>query len=87
MAAEILASEIKFYEEHREALASAHPDRFLLIRDSELHGSFDTLDAALAAGFSKFGSTPFLTRRAGEDAIALSAPALTIGVPLVADSY
>ena len=86
MAAEILATEIQFYEEHRESLASDHPGRFLLIRDSALHGSFDTLDAALEAGFSKFGSTPFLARRAGEDALQLSAPAMTIGVPLVADS-
>ena len=86
MAADILASELQFYEEHREALASDHPGRFLLIHDSALHGSFDTLDGALAAGFSKFGSKPFLARRAGEDAIELSAPALTLGVPLVAGS-
>ena len=86
MAADIIASELQFYEEHREALANDHPGRFLLIHDSALHGSLDTLDPALAAGFSKFGSTPFLARRAGEDAIDISAPALTIGVPLVADS-
>ena len=84
MAADILASELQFYEEHRESLASDHPGRFLLIHDGALHGSFDTLDAALAAGFSKFGSTPFLARRAGEDAIELSAPSLTLRVPLVA---
>lgn len=86
MAAEILASEIKFYERHRESLASAHPARYLLIHDSALHGSFDTLDLALAEGFRKFGSEPFLARRAGEDALQLSAPALTAGVPLVANS-
>ncbi len=85
MAADILATELEFYEEHRESLASAHPGRFLLIHGSALHGSYDTLDAALAAGFSKFGSQPFLAREAGEDAMRLSAPALTIGVPLVAD--
>ena len=38
MAAEILASELQFYEEHRESLASDHPGRFLLIHDSALHG-------------------------------------------------
>ncbi len=85
MAADILASELQFYEEHREALASDHPGRFLLIHDSALHGTFDTLDGALAAGFSKFGSKPFLARRAGEGPIELFAPALTIGVALVAD--
>ncbi len=84
MAAEILASELQFYEEHRESLANDHPGRFLLIHDSALHGSFDTLDGALAAGFSKFGSKPFLARRAGEDAMELSAPSLTLRVPLVA---
>ena len=86
MAADILASEPQFYAEHREALASDHPGRFVLIHDSALHGSFDTLHGALAAGFGKFGSKPFLARRAGEDALELSAPALTLGVPLVAGS-
>ena len=65
MAADILASELQFYEERREVLASDHPGRFLLIHDSALHGTFDTLDGALVAGFSKFGSKPFLVRRAG----------------------
>lgn len=85
MAADILATELEFYEEHRESLASAHPGRFLLIHGRALHGSYDTLDAALAAGFSKFGSQPFLAREAGTDAIEFSAPALMLGVPLVAD--
>ena len=72
--------------ESRESLASAHPGPFLLLHDSAPHGSFDTLDGALVAGFGKFGSKPFLARRAGEDAIELFAPALTLGVPLVAHS-
>lgn len=86
MAADVLATELEFYEEHRESLASAHPGRFLLIHGSALHGSYDTSDDALAAGFDKFGSQPFLARLAGEGPLELSAPALTIGVPLVAGS-
>lgn len=86
MAEDVLATELEFYEEHRESLASAHPGRFLLIHGSALHGSYDTFDDALAAGFSKFGSQPFLAREAGADAIEFSAPVLMIGVPPVADS-
>ena len=79
----ILASEIEFYDEHRDQFASDYPGRFLLIHGCKLHGSFDTLDAAIAEGFRQFGSNPFLARRAGEGAIEASIPALTIGVPLV----
>ena len=70
----------------RESLASDHPGRFLLIHDSVLHGNFDTLDGTLVAGFSKFGSKPPLVPRVGEAAIERSAPALMIGMHLVADS-
>lgn len=83
---EVLTAELEYYEKHRESLARDHPGRFLLIHGSELHGSFDTLDAALEAGFDKFGSEPFLARGAGEDALELIVPALTFGVPLVDNS-
>lgn len=77
---EVLTAELEYYEKHREVLARDHPGRFLVIHGSELHGSFDTLDAALAAGFKEFGSEPFLARGAGEDALQLVAPALTFGL-------
>ena len=84
--AQLPVSEGVISNESRESLASDHPGRFLLIHDSVLHGNFDTLDGTLVAGFSKFGSKPLLVPRAGEDPIERSAPALMIGMHLVAES-
>ena len=84
--AQLPVSEGVISNETRESLASAHPGRFLLIQDCPLHRTFDTLDGTLAAGFSKFGSKPLLVPRAGEDPIERSAPALMIGMHLVAAS-
>ena len=84
--AQLPVSEGMISNETRESLASDHPGRFLLIHGSELHRTFDTLEGALAAGFSKLSSKPLLARRACEDAIERSAPALIIGAPSVANS-
>ena len=83
MATNILAAEIEFYDEHRDQFASDYPGRFLLIHGRKLHGSFDSLDAAIAEGCRQFGSNPFLARRAGEGMLEVSVPALTAGIPLV----
>ncbi len=83
--AEELATELAYYEEHREEFLQHHPGRYLLIRGASLIGGFDTWEGAIEEGVRRFCAGPFLVRCAGEDAPALSAPALTTGVPLVAN--
>ena len=76
---DLLTTEIAFYERERTRLLLEYPNRVLLIHGEKLEGDFDTQGAAVAEGFARFGSEPFLVRRSGEDTPVVSAPALTLG--------
>lgn len=76
----LLEDEIAFYERERENLLLQHPNRVLLIFGNSLEGDFETFDAAVAAGYRRFGQTPFLVRRSGEDTPTATAPALSLGL-------
>ena len=78
----LLDAENAFYEEHREKLQRQHPNRYVLIHGKELQGAYDTEEVAIDVGYRLFGAGPFLVRRTGEDALVISNPALTLGVPL-----
>lgn len=78
----LLATERAFFEEHREEFVQRYAGRYLLIHGDALVGHFDTLEAAIDDGVRRFGAGPFLARGAGQDAPALCAPSLTLGVPL-----
>lgn len=80
--ARLLATEIAFFDRNRERFAERYPGRYLLVRGDALVGHFDTYEAAVDEGARKFGTGPFLARRAGEDAPTLSASALTLALPL-----
>ena len=77
---ELLQVESAFYEQNRNELLMKYPNRVLLIYGENLEGDFESVDAAITEGVSRFGSEPFLVRRSGEDEPILSAPALTLGI-------
>jgi hypothetical protein len=54
--------------------------KFIVVKEDQLVGAFDTIEDALAAGASRFGLTPFLVRRLGEPVEMVSVPALTLGL-------
>ena len=82
-----LAKEKAFLKENQKELAAQHPGKYLLIKDAEVHGAYETFDQGVAAGVERFGAGPFLVRSVQEpqDSEAPSNPALSIGVPLVAN--
>lgn len=63
----IVRSAERFVEQHRERLVQQHGDQFLVIRDDEVHGAYPSFDAAVRAGYSKFGEEPFLAMAATEE--------------------
>lgn len=77
---DLLQVESAFYERERDGLLMKYPNRVLLIHGENVEGDFDTVNAAITEGVRRFGSEPFLVRRAGADAPVLSAPALTLGI-------
>jgi hypothetical protein len=78
----LLGEEIQFYEQNREALIRDYLNRHLLIKGSEVIGSYSTEGQAIGEGVRRFGTDPFLVRLTGEDTPVVSVPALTLGIPL-----
>ncbi len=83
-----LAREKAHLQANREELAANYPGKYPLIRGEEVLGAFETYDKGVTEGFRRLGAGPFLVRSVlrPDDAEAPSIPALSVGVPLVADS-
>ena len=76
----LLTEELDFYNQNKEDFIHQHTNRYLLIKGSELIGSFPTKDEAVGEGYRRFGAGPFLARLSGEDTAVASIPALTLGL-------
>lgn len=76
----MLDIERKFFDSHREDLIKTYPGRFVVIKEEQLLGAFDTIQDALGAGAREFGIVPFLVRRTDETPSEISIPALTLGI-------
>ena len=78
----LLGEEISFYESNKEEFIRDHINRHLLIKGSKLIGSFETRGQAIAAGYRRYGTGPFLVRLTGEDTPVGFVPSLALGIPL-----
>ncbi len=76
----MLEQERHFYDDHLEEWLSRSPGKFVLVRDNELAGTFDTMEEALAEGARRFGLSSFLVRRIEREQPEAKIPALTLGV-------
>lgn len=75
-----LKQERDFYEANKAEYLRLYKGKFVLIRDKELHGSFDSFDAAYNAGVDKFGNAPMLIRRVEEQDPTENIPAYYLGL-------
>ena len=78
--ASLLERERATYAAHEAEWASAHPGRFVVVKDDHLLGTFDSIEEALAAGAASFGRESFLVRKLGEKQDEINIPALTLGL-------
>ena len=83
---QLLTDEIAYYDAHKKQLMHEHRERYLLIKGSDLIGSYESEDEAVADGIRRFSSEPFLVRLAGEDTPVLSVPLLSIGMMTLCQS-
>ena len=51
------------YEQHRESLLERAEGKFVLIRNEEVVGVYDSKMDAIAQGYQKFGNVPFLVKQ------------------------
>ncbi len=76
----ILEQELAYYNQHRADLLSKYEGKFLLIKGSELVGSFENAEAAYQEGLRRFGNTPFLIKQVLREERVEHIPALTLGI-------
>ena len=82
----MLEKERQYFSEHLAELTSRHLGQFVVIKDAELIGTFNTIEEALAEGARRFGLKPFLVRQVTvAEEKGINIPALTLGI-LRADS-
>ncbi|TMB39110.1 MAG: hypothetical protein E6J55_23540 [Deltaproteobacteria bacterium] len=79
-AADALKQEREFFDAHRAELLKDHKGKFVLIKDSQLVGTFDTAENAYVAGVQKFGNVPFLIKQVLETDPVAHIPVLTLGL-------
>ena len=85
--AELLAIEKAYLKANQANLAEQYPGKFLLIKEEAVHGAFETYEQGVFAGTEMLGAGPFLVRSVlqPDDLEAPSIPALSVGIPLVAN--
>ena len=57
-----LEQEIEAFNRMKPELEKHHFDKWVVIKDSELVGAFDTFDAAAETAVRRFGRGPYLIR-------------------------
>ena len=83
---DILVREKAYLREHQAELAEEYPGKYLVIQGETVHGAFETFDDGVDHGIALLGSGPFLVRSVLQpDDEVLNIPALSLGVPFVAN--
>jgi hypothetical protein len=75
-----LQEELETYARQEEDLKKSAPGKFVVIKHSEVIGTFDTLDAALTEATRRFGLEPYMVRQIGSQVETLKIPAFTLGL-------
>ena len=60
---QVLDTELKTYEQHRDALLGTAEGKYVLIRGDTVVGVYDSKMDAIAQGYREFGNVPFLVKK------------------------
>ncbi len=61
--AQVLDTELKTYEKNRDHLLGTAEGKFVLIRNDQVVGVYDSKMDAIAQGYQQFGNVPFLVKQ------------------------
>ena len=76
----MLDVERQYFDQRRDELMRQYPGRFIIIKDQQVRGPFDTIQDAFGAAASEFGLWSVLVRRTDEEPCEVSIPAVTLGI-------
>jgi hypothetical protein len=71
--------EIQAYEAMREALETEHMSKWVVVREGQLIGIFDSFESAAESAVHRFGRGPYLNRQIGAPPITLPASVMYSG--------
>ena len=71
-----LDAEIEAYEKQLPDLEKNHMGKFVVFKNGDLVGAWDTLDSAAASAVARFGRGPYLIRQVGAPRPTLPASVL-----------
>lgn len=60
---QVLETELKTYEQHRDHLLGTAEGKFVLIRNDQVIGVYNSKMDAIAQGYQQFGNVPFLVKQ------------------------
>ncbi|HEX9749697.1 MAG TPA: hypothetical protein VGB22_00190 [candidate division Zixibacteria bacterium] len=75
-----LQKELEYFESKKLELLEHFEHKYVLIKNTRMHGAFDSFQAAYERGIELFGNVPMLIKRVERDESVLTFPALTLGV-------
>jgi hypothetical protein len=78
--AEPLAEELATFDAHRDELLGSAPNKFVLIKGSEILGTYETETDAINEGYRKLGNVPFLVKHIVESERPLNFVSGVIGI-------
>lgn len=77
----MLEKERKFFDRKKAELIDEHLGKFVLIKENELVGVFNTIEETLSEGARRFGLSPFLVRQVNNSVEnEINIPALSLGI-------
>jgi len=76
----MLEAELNFLQSNKLEWAKRYAGKFVLVKERELVGAFDTYEAALVEGAKRFHLQPFLVRPVDQPEREVSIPALELGL-------
>ncbi len=60
---QVLETELKTYEQHRDNLLGTAEGKFVLIQNDQVIGIYDSKMDAISQGYRQFGNVPFLVKQ------------------------
>jgi len=76
----MLEIELAFFDENISEWLPLYQGKFVLVKDRNLIGIYDSNEQALSVGASLFGLESFLVRRVTKEKEEINFPALTLGL-------
>jgi hypothetical protein len=76
----MLDTERQYFDQNHQELLRQYPGKFIIIKEQQVRGPFDTIQDALGAAATEFGLSSVLIRRTDEQPNDVSIPVLTLGI-------